>query len=265
MEKNNNCTLKIYCIAEEVASLYTGIISPQALAEQLAREWEANVSSSRENASFLLKRIALGLCSRATCEAWRSCEPERCNRAFEVMRGYLRSMLLRTRYADVFQRNPHAVDDILNQTLEVLYLMLTNDASAGPTNPTAFLDWIHTILKRKIYAYLKKQKHLQDSSLSLEAQFEEFAERWEDESNNPIDYVLHEELQQALKKAILTLRNPRYKQVLWYSFLAGMDEGELASRLHVPVGKIALWKHRALKTLRNNKEVMQMLRSLAAS
>jgi RNA polymerase sigma factor (sigma-70 family) len=254
--------VKINDVVEEIAALYGGIISPQTLAEQLVFEWEVRrQDGSREPDTSLLRRMALGLCSRATCEAWRSGDAERRERAFEVMGDYLRRMLLRRRYVDVFQRNPYALDDILNQTLETLYLMLTNDAHAGPTNPTAFLDWIHTILRRKVYAYFKKQR--QDASLSLEEQFEVLAEQWEDGSHDPMDYVLREELQQALKQAILSLRNPRYKQVLWYGFLGGMEEGELASRLHVPVGKIALWKHRALKMLRDNEEVMQALHSLA--
>lgn len=263
MEKQSRWNANIYDVAEEIASLYSGVISPQLLAEQLAREWEAQQGGAGELVSTFLRRMALGLCSRATCEAWRSGEPERRERAFEVMRGYLHRMLLRTRYADVFQYNPHALDDVLNQTLETLYLVLRDNADAGPANPTAFLDWIHTILKRKVCAYVKKQQ--QDLSLSLEQQFEEFDEQWVDQRHDPIDHVLHEELQQALKTAISSLRNPRYKQVLWYSFLAGMDEGELASHLHVPPGKIALWKHRALKSLRGNEEVMQTLRSLAAS
>lgn len=261
MEKNRQCIAAIYDVAEEIADLYTDIISLQTLVEQLADEWEAHPGAGSE--ITLLKRMALGLCSRAICEAWRSCEPERRERAFVVIRSYLHRKLSRTRYVDVFQRNPHALDDILSQTLETLYLVLENDANAGPANPTAFLDWIHTILKRKVWAYLKKQQ--QDSSLSLDEQFEEFAEQWVDQRHDPIDHVLREELRQALKKAILSLRNPRYKQVLWYSFLAGMDENELASRLHVSVGKIALWKHRALKSLRGNEEIMQTLRSLAVS
>ncbi len=262
MSNDSQCMAKINDVAGEIAAMYVGIISPQMLAEQLVFEWEARQDGSEEPDALLLKRMALGLCSRATCEAWRSADVERCERAFAVMGNYLRGMLWRRRYVDMFQRNPHALDDILSQTLETLYLMLREDAHAGPTNPTAFLDWIHTILRRKVYAYCKKQR--QDTSLSLEEQFEALAGEWEDASHDPMDYVLRAELQQALKQAILSLRNPRYKQVLWYGFLAGMDEGELAKHLHVPVGRIALWKHRALKMLRDNEEVMQALRSLAA-
>ena len=90
-------------------------------------------------------------------------------------------------------------------------------------------------------------------------------QQWEDRRNpDPLDGILREELQQALKAAILSLRNPRYKEVLWYSFLTGMDESELANYLHVSVGEIYLWRHRALKALRKNSQVMQELRLLAA-
>jgi RNA polymerase sigma factor (sigma-70 family) len=262
MKLDNQCSANMYAVAGEIAALYPGILSAQALAEQLACEWKEHVDGG-EQAISLLRRMALGVCSRATCEAWRSGEAERRERAFEVMRGYLHRILLRARYASMFQHDPHALDDILSQTLEMLFVMLRENAEAGPTNPTAFLGWIHTILKRNVYACLKKRQ--QDSFLSLEEQFEELAQQWVDQQHDPVDHVLHEELRQALKAAILSLRNPRYKLVLWYSFLAGMDEGELASRLHVPAGKIALWKHRALKMLRGNEEVMQGLRSLVMS
>jgi RNA polymerase sigma factor (sigma-70 family) len=260
MDNDNQCSANIYTVAREIAALYPGIISVQGLAEQLACQWKEH-GGGEEQAVSLLRRMALGVCSRATCEAWRSGEAERRERAFEVMRSYLHRMLLRARYTSIFQHDPHTLDDILSQTLETLFVMLRDNAEAGPTNPTAFLDWIHTILKRNIYACLKRRQ--QDSFLSLEEQFEELAEQWVDQQHDPIAQVLHEELQQALKAAILSLRNPRYKQVLWYSFLAGMDESELASRLHVPAAKIALWKHRALKMLRGNKEIVQALRSLA--
>jgi hypothetical protein len=44
-----------------------------------------------------------------------------------------------------------------------------------------------------------------------------------------------------------------------------MDEDELANHLHASVGEIYLWRHRALKALRKNQQVMQELRLFAAS
>src|SRR5579884_3178681 len=165
MDNDNQCSVNIYSVAREMAALYPGIISVQGLAEQLACEWKEH-GSGGEQAVSLLRRMALGLCSQATCEAWRSGEAERRERAFEVMRGYLHRILLRARYASLFQRNPHVLDDILSQTLETLFVMLRENAEAGPTNPTAFLGWIHTILKRNVYACLKKRQ--QDSFLRSE-------------------------------------------------------------------------------------------------
>ena len=68
-------------------------------------------------------------------------------------------------------------------------------------------------------------------------------------------------LQQALKDAILSLRNPHYRQVLLYTFLGGMDERDLAACLHVQVQEVYMWRCRALKAIRNNPEVMRALQA----
>ncbi len=74
-----------------------------------------------------------------------------------------------------------------------------------------------------------------------------------------VEEFFTKELQRILKHAILSLRNPRYRQVLIGIFLAGMEEHELASSMGVPVQDIYLWRHRALKALRSNQEVVEAL------
>ena len=65
-----------------------------------------------------------------------------------------------------------------------------------------------------------------------------------------------------LGNAILSMRNPNYRLVLAYTYLAGVDEDELAQRLHIAVQDVYMWRYRALRTLRRNQEIMRILRSL---
>jgi DNA-directed RNA polymerase specialized sigma24 family protein len=58
------------------------------------------------------------------------------------------------------------------------------------------------------------------------------------------------------------MRNLRYRQVLIYTYIVGVDESEQARRLQVRVQDIYLWRHRALKALRSKPELIQGLRSL---
>src|SRR5713101_6519678 len=61
-------------------------------------------------------------------------------------------------------------------------------------------------------------------------------------------------------KMLFYLSNKRYRQVLFGTYLAGMDERELATLLGVQVQEVYLWRHRALKALRSNRKVAEALR-----
>jgi RNA polymerase sigma factor (sigma-70 family) len=183
------------------------------------------------------------------------------NCVFGNLRRYLEHSLSQTSYAYAIQRYGHATEDIVHQTLETLYTMIARCKHAGPDDPASFLQWSQTILIRQAQAFLIKCQR--NENVSLETLPEPLTERFVDTNNSdPLEYVLLRELQQTLGSAILSLRNPRYRQVLIYTYVAGVDDGELARRLQVQVQHVYLWRHRALKALRNKPEVMQTLRAL---
>ncbi len=150
------------------------------------------------------------------------------------------------------------MDDVLNQTLVELHQALLRTTSAGPDDPAAFLKWTQTIVLRQAHTFL--QKNRREQHISLDNQPEGFMEQFVDSNNaDPQEQVVRKELQETLKNAILSLKNPRYRDVLLCTYLAGIDEGELASRLGVQVQDVYMWRHRALKALRSKPEVMQAL------
>jgi len=194
------------------------------------------------------------------CAAWRSSQVEMRNCAFDNLRRYLERSLRNSGYAATLQQYEYAIEDVLHQTLEELHLSLTRNPLAGPDDPAAFLKWAQTAVIRDAHVFVEKCR---DSRCdSLDAQQETLAELCVDERNiDPQDYVESQELQQALKDAILSLRNQHYRQVLLYTFLGGMDERDLAACLHVQVQEVYMWRCRALKAIRNNPEVMRALQA----
>jgi RNA polymerase sigma factor (sigma-70 family) len=226
---------------------------------------ELTVLHRREQAQQLsytyLWRLAQRICSRALHYAWRSTEEEVRNHAFENLRRHLELSLQHIRYAKDLRLYAYASEDVLHQTLEALHLMLTHESNPGPDDPATFLRWTQTILIRNAAAFLEKSRR--EEYLSLDEQLEHFPEQFVDSRNSdPLNHVLRQEVQQTLGWAIASMHNPHYRQVLLYTYLAGLDEAELASQLGVDVQTVYLWHHRALKSLRSKGEVMKLLHSL---
>ncbi len=259
-EQDDDLQSRVRAVAEKAIQAYVqGILLPAGLAEQIFREWELVCRGDMQPPHDVLVRIAQRICSRELYSAWRTGDVSVRNYAFYNIRRYLEHSLLNTRYAALLRTVAHAEEDVVHQTLEIL---LTVEMK-GPDDPAAFLKWIQTILIRQAHAYVQRQQR--GGEVSLDTQMELLQERLVNQSDgagDPLEHVLLQELHEALGKAILSMRNPNYRLVLVYTYLAGVDEDELARRLHVAVQDIYLWRHRALKALRRNHEIMRILRSL---
>jgi RNA polymerase sigma factor (sigma-70 family) len=259
IERSSEFCSAIKSVASNAVRCYAqNILTTEWLEEQILKGCERMQVAEDQVPHGLLTRIAQRICSRRLCEAWRSPDRELRELAFENLRRYLEFSLQHSRYARLIAQYTHATDDILHQALADLHETLLK-ASAGPDDPATFLKWTQTIVLRHAYAFL--QKHQREQHVSLDNQPEGFAEQYVDSSNaDPQEQVLQKELQQTLKNAILTLSNPRYRDVLIYTYLAGISESELAAHLGVQVQDIYMWRHRALKALRSKPEVEQALR-----
>lgn len=261
IEQGDDLRSQIHTVAcQVIRRCAQEILKPEVLTEQILREWMALRKGVDQPSHQLLTRIALRICSRTLCEAWRSSHTEVRNTAFANLRRYLETSLQSTGYASTFQHNEHAAEDIIQQVLEEMHLTISRNPLAGPDDPASFLKWAQTALIRHAYTYV--QKLTKEPCHSLEKQQDQYNEIADDEQHqNPHHHVEKQELHQILKDAILSLRNPRYQIVLLYTYLVDMDESELATLLHVSVQDIYLWRFRALKVLRSKAEVMQILQA----
>jgi RNA polymerase sigma factor (sigma-70 family) len=259
-EQGDELEQRLCNVANRAIQRYAqGILSVEVLVERMRQEWEERRMGDDIPPQELLTRLAQRICSRELYAAWCSPEQECCDRAFENLRRYLESSLRHLSFAKGLELPANQIEDLLQHTMSSLVLAHNRNPPAGPSDPAAFLKWTQTILIRTVYACLQKARS--EPCLSLEAQPQTFVEQLVDSRNqDPQEQVLQRELQHILKNAILSLRNPRYRQVLICTFLAGMDERELACYLQVEVQDIYLWRHRALKALRSRPEVMQALR-----
>lgn len=259
-EQHDDLWVRCRTLAERAIHFYAqDLLSAEMLIVSMVGEWERLRMEDEQPSQAVLTRIAQRICSRELCTAWRSPDVALRNCAFANLRRYLERSLLHTRYATVLQSHAHVLEDVLHQTLELLHLLSMQEA-AGPDDPASFLKWTQTILIRQTRAFLIKYQR--EENLSLEEVVELFGEQFVDTTSDPLKQVLLNELQQVLADVILTMRNQRYRQVLLYTYIAGIDERELARRLHVQVQDVYLWRHRALKALRNKPEVMRTLRLL---
>jgi RNA polymerase sigma factor (sigma-70 family) len=250
-------------IAEKAIQSYArDILMTVPLADQICREWEELRRGEDQPSHALLTRIAQRICSRELYAAWCSPNPEMRNRAFDNLRRYLSYSLLHTSYSLRLRNYADACEDVVQQTMFTLYLEVSRSRHPGPDDPASFLKWARTILIRQ--AHVSLAKYERENTISLDAQEEFVAERYIaiGDDGDPGTHVLRKELQRTLGEAILSMRNHRYRLVLIYTYLADMNERELAIRLGVQLQDIYLWRHRALKALRSKPEVIEVLRSL---
>ncbi len=259
-ESSDELHSRIYVVADQAIRNYArGILTIDQLEEQIFQEYQRLCRSSELPSQRVLTRIAQRVCSRALYAAWKSPQSEVRNYAFDNLRHYLKLLLRNSGYAAKLQQYAFADEDVLHKTLEELYLAVIRNPLAGPNDPSAFLKWAQVALIRHAHEYL--QKSSENRSESLDAQQEMFAEQFVDEYNvDPQKIVLHQELHQALKDAILLIRNPRYRMVLLYTYLAEVDEHDLARNLQVDVQDIYMWRYRALQALRKNKDALLALK-----
>lgn len=259
-DQDDDLQSRVRAVAEKAIQAYAqGILLPEVLAEQISLGWEVVRKGELLPPHDVLVRIAQRICSRELYSAWRASDMTVRNSAFYNIRRYLEHSLMNTRYAAVLHNMAHAEEDVVHQTLEILL----NAETRGPEDPAAFLKWTQTILIRQAHAYLQRQPR--GAEVSLDTQMELLQEQLvnhHDGADDPLEHVLLQELREELGKAILSMRNPNYRIVLVYTYLAGVDEDELAQRLHVAVQDIYLWRYRALRTLRRDQEIMRILRSL---
>jgi RNA polymerase sigma factor (sigma-70 family) len=259
-EMSDELHARIHAVAAQSVQKYArGILTTDELAEQIYQKYQRLSRGSELPSQPVLTRIAQRVCSRALYAAWKSPLSEVRNYAFDNLRHYLKMLLHNSGYATDLQQYAFADEDVLHQTLEELYLAVVRNPRAGPDDPAAFLKWAQVALMRHAREYI--QKNRQNRSESLDARQETFAEQFVDEYNtDPQKNVLHQELHQVLKDAILLIRNPRYRMVLLYTYLAEVDEHELAKKLQVDVQDIYMWRYRALQALRKNKDVLLILK-----
>ncbi len=235
-----------------------GLLTVETLSARTRQEWETLPYQVDQPSSQLLNRIALRHCSRVVYQACCSPHAETRNRAFENLYCYLTRILQHSRFASSLVQREGAAGDVLQQTLEIVQNACASYPPSGPNDPAAFLKWTMTILFRQAYAVTKTDR---EPTVSLDAHYEMYREELEAQHDyDPEAHFDSQELQQALKHAILSLSNERYRQVLFGTFLADMDERELATFLSVQVQDVYLWRYRALKALRSNRKVVEALR-----
>jgi RNA polymerase sigma factor (sigma-70 family) len=234
------------------------LLTVDFVAARVIEEWNAQAREGEQPSQTFLNRLALRYCSRSLYHSCCSTDPVERDTAFDNLYHYMKFVLECSPYARSLAEKGGAIDDVLQQKLAELCRLFSKQPPGGPDDPAAFLQWAKITILHSAWAFLEQEK--KHSSLSLEAQSEEYVEQNAIcERHELVDAISDKELQEALKHAILSLKNQRYRHVLIALFLAGMEESELAASMDVQVKDIYLWRHRALRALRGNREVVEAL------
>ncbi len=241
-------------IAVEMVEQYVeGLLSVTALKELMRYELRTE-ERSQQREEFIeqrtYKRIAQRICSRALYTAWRSSNL--------YLRHYLGSILSRSSHVVQWPHTNQSLEDVLHETLETLYTQSKGE-NGGPDDPDCFLKWTQTVAVRQAYAFAEQTKHTH--VLSFENNSELFSEQFVEKSE-PLKEVLIQELRDTLVHVLMTLRNIRYRQVLFYTYLLHLDGTEVAEKMGVSVQEVYIWRRRALIALRKLPEIIQLLKSI---
>ena len=255
---NDDVLSSAYTIAAQAIQQYAqGLLTVETLATQILDEVNTQGTEDNIPSQRILIRISQRICSRILYNAWRSSNSEKRNLAFANLRRSLEWSLLHSSYAPRLHVYTNAIEDVLHSTLEILSVLATQKNVSGPDDPAAFPKWTQTILIRQAHAFLERTTR--DACLSLDEQVETFAEQFVDTRNgDPLEEILVREVQKTLVDAVFSLRNPRYRQVLFATYIMDLDEREVARQMDVAVQDVYLWRHRALKAMRQQPNVLQL-------
>jgi RNA polymerase sigma factor (sigma-70 family) len=231
-----------------------GLVDVDWLYEQLARA--ASEGSGEATLARSLEMLARGLCSGALCAACLSSEERVRERGFENLRNYLSEVLAHT-VVGVRWKAEEVRAETLQQAMVEIFKSLRKQ-NGGPAQPAAFLKWARVILFRQL---ARSRSQVEDTDgLSFEDQAEPTLASLVDRANtDPLEALLRSERLLELKRTIASMRNPQYRAVLLHLFFQGLEERELAVLWRVRVRDISLWRCRALKALRRQPGIQQLL------
>ena len=134
-----------------------------------------------------------------------------------------------------FKLNSKAdADDVLQEVYLCAY-----QKYAQLKNKESFKAWIISIAKNKCNDYFRKK------AIQLEIPIEEVTEKELSYSRRGISEVY-------TVRETLGLLNDKDKEILYLYFWKGMPQGEIAKRLHIPIGTVKSRLHTAKQNFRNN-------------
>ena len=134
-----------------------------------------------------------------------------------------------------FKLNSKAdADDVLQEVYLCAY-----QKYAQLKNKEFFKAWIISIAKNKCNDYFRKK------AIQLEIPIEEVTEKELSYSRRGISEVY-------TVRETLGLLNDKDKEILYLYFWKGMPQGEIAKRLHIPIGTVKSRLHTAKQNFRNN-------------
>lgn len=158
------------------------------------------------------------------------------------------------------QFNNNDANDVTQESLYVIWKKCQTDN--GPRSPESFLSWAATIAKNKAIDMVRSLQRRKTSSISEHNDLEQYS-IIDSNSPQPQDEALRKGVISSILEAIShAFLSENEKTILIQGYLLGKTDKELSSILDASDANIKVIRHRALKKLRNDDDLMTVLRGL---
>lgn len=141
--------------------------------------------------------------------------------------------------------DPDVVDDLMQEIS-----LAISRPDLRPTDPTRLGSWLYQVAIRQAYLYRRKMGRMRKYVDSTPVEANETPGH---ESENPLHWVLGNEHQQAVRKAIAGLKEID-RELLMLKYTENWTYQQLADRLGVTVHTV---EHRLLKAKKNLRQLLK--------
>ncbi|AWX44744.1 hypothetical protein HME9304_01747 [Flagellimonas maritima] len=161
---------------------------------------------------------------------------------YNSLRGYVHSKITDTTERDA--------EDIIQ---DVALRVFSRSEEASPINNIA--GFVYNAIKNRIIDIMRTKKNNVEDSDEIEKQWEDFAELFYGNADDPYS----ETLKIALKVAIKSLR-PEYRDIIIAIDFEGYSYREISEQTNIPQGTLMSRRHRALSLLSKKLELEKIKR-----
>lgn len=131
---------------------------------------------------------------------------------------------------------------LAEEAVQDAFILIWRHAARFDPERGAGLTWIYAILRNRSLSILRDEKRMETSDTPV-------AEETASEEDDPETVMSKLSDAKALHACLETLP-PQRRGIVLLAFVQGLTHGEIAGRLHIPIGTVKSWIRRSLIALK---------------